>query len=198
MRPLQFSLSSIPEKGLTVDVCLSEADLRPEGVAGLDVQYIKVAGLLEEIGGKYLFRGTVTGAYRRACDRCLVVMERTFATSVLWAFEEGVPESPWSKYDRDADHEPQTEASDSSIGYYTGDELDMSPLAWEEVVLAMPAKCLCRDDCAGLCPHCGANLNEEQCGCSDRENAEDLRNNQFAQLLKIFPDIHPGMSSKEE
>jgi len=197
MHPLRFSLSSIPEKGLTLNVRVSEDDLRPEGVGSLDIQEVVVSGLLEELNGSYLFRGTVTGTYRRACDRCFVPVERAFSSVVCWTFEQGTIEDPWSRYDRET-RDVSDEEVDSSVGYFVGDELDMSSLTWEEVVLALPLKCLCRDDCAGLCPRCGQNLNEVTCDCAavvEREKAEESG---FARLREMFPGLKSDTASKEE
>ena len=47
-----------------------------------------------------------------------------------------------------------------------GDLLDLQPLVREMVMLDAPSTPLCRDDCAGLCPTCGTNLNEGSCGCA--------------------------------
>ena len=46
-----------------------------------------------------------------------------------------------------------------------GDHIDLEPMAREVLVLGLPMAPLCRPDCAGLCPRCGANLNEGACGC---------------------------------
>lgn len=45
------------------------------------------------------------------------------------------------------------------------DEIDLGPLVWEVLVTALPPAVLCKDDCKGLCPQCGANLNKSACGC---------------------------------
>ena len=46
-----------------------------------------------------------------------------------------------------------------------GDQLDLQPLARDAVLLNLPQVPLCREDCAGLCPVCGADRNDEPCGC---------------------------------
>lgn len=46
-------------------------------------------------------------------------------------------------------------------------ELNVGALLWEEFELAMPVKPLCGDDCKGLCPHCGQNLNDGECSCEE-------------------------------
>ena len=50
-----------------------------------------------------------------------------------------------------------------------------------DLLLALPTKHLCREDCRGLCPHCGKNLNEGLCGC--REDKVDPRLAVLAQLM---------------
>jgi len=57
-------------------------------------------------------------------------------------------------------------------GCFTIDEhhiLDLTEAIRQYVLLATPMKPLCREDCAGLCPHCGHNLNQGPCGCLPRE-----------------------------
>jgi uncharacterized protein len=48
---------------------------------------------------------------------------------------------------------------------YTGKVIDLDPLVREQLVLSLPAYPVCRDDCKGLCPVCGGDLNERECGC---------------------------------
>jgi uncharacterized protein len=48
---------------------------------------------------------------------------------------------------------------------YAGKEIDLDPVVREQVILALPAYPVCQDGCKGLCPVCGANLNERECGC---------------------------------
>ena len=50
-----------------------------------------------------------------------------------------------------------------------GDMLDIGELVFDDIVLSMPTKVLCSDDCLGLCPVCGCNLNETQCNCKDND-----------------------------
>ena len=58
---------------------------------------------------------------------------------------------------------------DLEYGYYEGEIVDCDPLIYEQIVLQIPIKVLCTEDCRGLCPDCGTNLNLEACNCaSDR------------------------------
>jgi uncharacterized protein len=56
-------------------------------------------------------------------------------------------------------------AEDLEFSLYEGTEVDLSPLIREQVLLALPTRPLCEDDCRGLCPHCGVNLNRTTCEC---------------------------------
>jgi uncharacterized protein len=66
--------------------------------------------------------------------------------------------------DRRAEEVAISEA-DTEIGYYEGDGLLLEDVLREQVLLATPVKLVCREDCKGLCPQCGSNLNNETCNC---------------------------------
>jgi uncharacterized protein len=55
--------------------------------------------------------------------------------------------------------------AEAEIGYYQGEGILLEDVVREQVLLAVPLKVTCREDCKGLCPHCGKNLNQEQCSC---------------------------------
>jgi len=58
--------------------------------------------------------------------------------------------------------------AEAEIGYYTGEGLLLEDFLREQVLLSLPIKTVCREDCKGLCPHCGKNLNTESCDCKVR------------------------------
>jgi uncharacterized protein len=58
-------------------------------------------------------------------------------------------------------------AVEAEVSYYQGEGLLLEDLLREQVLLALPLKAICRDDCKGLCSHCGKNLNLEQCNCAE-------------------------------
>ena len=63
------------------------------------------------------------------------------------------------------DGEVEVEEDDLTTAFYENDEIDLGQLMREQFYLALPMKPLCRPDCTGLCPSCGANLNQGACGC---------------------------------
>jgi uncharacterized protein len=61
--------------------------------------------------------------------------------------------------------EREIEEDDLTTAFYEDDEIDLGQLMREQFYLALPMKPLCADDCKGLCPVCGTNLNRGACGC---------------------------------
>lgn len=72
---------------------------------------------------------------------------------------------------------------DTDIAFFEGDGLFLADVLAEQVLLAIPMKVICRSDCRGLCPHCGANLNTDECRCE--AHAKDSR---LAPLARLKQD----------
>ncbi len=70
--------------------------------------------------------------------------------------------------------------AEAEVSYYEGEGLLLEDVLREQVLLSVPLKALCRDDCKGLCPHCGKNLNNGQCSCE--EPVEDPRWNALKEI----------------
>ena len=68
---------------------------------------------------------------------------------------------------------------DDGVYRYDGDEINLGRIANEAIFLNLPTVFLCRPDCKGLCPRCGRNRNEGECGCED-----DHSDSPFAKLLQ--------------
>ena len=64
--------------------------------------------------------------------------------------------------------EQEVGEDDLATAYYREGMLDVTDLVREQFVLALPMKPLCTEDCRGLCPECGTNLNKSQCDCAPR------------------------------
>ena len=55
--------------------------------------------------------------------------------------------------------------AEAEIGYYSGNGILLEDVLREQVLLSVPLKALCQEECRGLCPQCGKNLNQETCSC---------------------------------
>ena len=64
-----------------------------------------------------------------------------------------------------SEEEIKLKPAEADLAFFQGDGLFLADVLAEQVNLAIPMKVICRSDCRGLCPHCGANLNHEECRC---------------------------------
>jgi uncharacterized protein len=63
----------------------------------------------------------------------------------------------------------ELQAEDLILSAYEGDAVDLDEVVREQLLLALPSRHLCREDCQGLCQKCGANLNDGHCSCEQGE-----------------------------
>ncbi len=102
-------------------------------------------------------------SYRQTltCTRCLAHVERPVDEELELAIETGAAEPMLGE------HELTT--SDLRTLFLDGDELDTIPILMEQLQLNIPMKPLCREDCVGLCPQCGADRNQVPCTCAESD-----------------------------
>ena len=106
---------------------------------------------LESFAGGVMATGTVAAPWEGLCRRCAQPVGGMLRIPVRERFTE-----PGARYGDPDDDEAYP---------IVEDELDLSPMVRDAVVLELPLAPLCRPDCRGLCPRCGADLNEEHCDC---------------------------------
>ncbi len=126
------------------------------GVAVLGVPEGSELGLdlrLESVVEGVLVSGTVTATVVGECVRCLDPVSRGLVVDLqeLYTYPGREPES-LRNTGEDLDEDP------GALPVLAGDLLDLEPVLRDSVVLALPLKPLCREDCPGLCPECGARL----------------------------------------
>jgi uncharacterized protein len=164
-----------------------EDEVRPNDVPQTSLTQVRVAGNLSAVSTEFVFRGRIIGEYERECDRCLEPAHETVEQEVTWLFEPGT-DTPQAAPDvEDEEGELEGGEDEERARYYHGEEIDLAPHVWEEVVLATPTKFYCRDDCRGLCPRCGKNLNAGACDCAPEK--ETNGNSGLAALKDMFPDL---------
>jgi uncharacterized protein len=113
---------------------------------------VAVEGQLQETSeGEYFWRATLSGRVRQGCRRCLTEITAPVDVDVSVMFST----------DPDAADDPSVYPIDESSRL-----VDVRSAVREELALTVPGYLLCRDDCAGLCPRCGADLNAGPCSCT--------------------------------
>lgn len=126
---------------------------------------------LEKFEGGVLLRAQSSPRLTTACRRCLRPVELTVPVSFALSL---VPQTSLSQRLAEDDRAPApTEAKgrgsfdpdDVDQETFDGHAIELDPLVREQLLLALPMDALCREDCKGLCPSCGQDLNERSCDC---------------------------------
>jgi uncharacterized protein len=106
-------------------------------------------------------KGRISALLEVTCSRCL----DTFDYDANIEFDE-----IFAKFNEEAD-----------VYLFEGDNLELTDMVIDNLILHIPVKFLCSENCKGLCPECGSNLNKHQCNC----NIEDI-DSKFAVLKDLF------------
>jgi uncharacterized protein len=95
-----------------------------------------------------------------ACSRCLAEFEQGLHSEFTLFFRPGNGEP----------EEDEVELADHDLVSltYEGDEIDFAPCISEQIIMEIPYKPICRQECQGLCTMCGVSLNTAECGCERR------------------------------
>lgn len=121
---------------------------------------LRVRIKISKAGDKYLLEGRMAGCLRIRCDRCLEPFDDDLE-SEFQLFLEFV-------HSHDGENEIELLEDDMSVKLISGEEISLDDMVREQIYLSLPMKCLCGEDCSGLCPFCGTNLNIKRCNCSSK------------------------------
>ena len=148
---LDRTASGRSELDLEGDLDLNWAEDRP--------QRAHVAGslVIQNLEQRVLVDGQVEAQGRCVCDRCLEEFDLRWSVPVeIMVLRQIDPE---------LDHHEGE--GDSLVLRQSRGEVDLTEPLRESLVLAYPPSTVCREDCLGICSHCGADLNKGACGCDD-------------------------------
>lgn len=132
------------------------ADLPPLELPGESISFsgpVKAGGVVTNTGTTLAVEGEVSGRLNLTCGRCLEPFQYSFKVPI----EETYTQAPVSEGDR------------GEAVPFTGDVLELTPEVVKSIILALPMKAVCREECPGLCSKCGHNLKEGRCGCGNEE-----------------------------
>ena len=124
---------------------------------------------LEKVERRVRIDAKAVAAVTAACGRCLAPV----SLDVPVEFELTlVPEDEYEEAEPRAEKDPHKghgggsfEAREAEEETYSGKTIDLDPILREQILLALPAYPVCGEGCKGLCPVCGTNLNDRECGC---------------------------------
>jgi uncharacterized protein len=146
-RPLVLNVADLlrqPAHRRAVNTSLTVAELGIEDSRLRPDEDIVVDVVLESMTEGIIVAGTVAVPWHSECRRCLTPIDSVTAGPILELFSE---------HPIDEDQFP-----------VVGEQIDLEPIVREAAMLDLPLAPLCRPDCQGLCPECGADRNELDCG----------------------------------
>ena len=121
----------------------------------------EVSGTLVLKGKRVLLHGRLAARVEVDCDRCLqpvdVPVDAQFSLQYI------------TRLEYDSSQAVELEETDLTVSVFDSESIDIDELVREQVLLAVPERTLCRADCKGLCPACGADRNLKPCGCGGAE-----------------------------
>ena len=151
-----------------------------EGMPGLlsEMEECRIQGtakgevFLHRVDGDVHLKGKVAALIVLKCDRCLEEYNQEINTSFFYILVPG--------QSIEGKKEIALGKEDMEVSLYDGAEIQIGKIFREQILLQIPLRHVCREDCKGICPTCGADLNKEECRC----RAETL-NNPFSVLKKL-------------
>jgi uncharacterized protein len=168
---LRFDLRELAKGPVETQAELTPQDPLFEGLEAALAEPVRVDGRLQGTGdGRYYWHGHLQTMVAGECRRCLTPVRAPVAVEIGALFTS----------DADAADDPDAYRLESH-----DTEVDLRPVVREELALAVPRFVLCRDDCRGLCPSCGKDLNAGPCGC---QPVGDPRWQALADLKSKFTD----------
>lgn len=172
-------LSEIESDPVEVEATLELADLKAPSGGRLLPEGLRLSG--QAIRGTLgvELRARWEGTVRQQCGRCLEPFDLRLSDAFFLILTPGAAEYGAA--------EQEMHPEDADLYHGGGDRVDLGGVAAEQVQLALPLKPVCREDCGGLCPTCGANRNRLECGC--RRDEVDPR---LAPLLDLKNRLGDG------
>lgn len=114
--------------------------------------------------GRIITSISVSGRLNVPCSRCLEPAGVAIEGELRYLFSLDKEEDKRAEPDFEADGDEEVMILDS-----WEDEIDLGPLIWEVLITLLPSAPVCSQECRGLCPKCGADLNKSSCSCTDDE-----------------------------
>lgn len=160
-----ISLARLPADGLIFEHQFKAGEL-DTGKFEFEIKsqpFIK--GRVDRIGMDMRLRGDMKASIDAPCARCLEDVPFVIETPFDLLYTPNVYDEP----DQKGRKKIETEINDRDLDFavYENDQIDLDQMILEQLELSLPSRVLCKDDCLGLCPECGANLNIEQCSCNN-------------------------------
>jgi len=157
-----LSLVRFPPDGLVFEHLYRPGELDPGSSDLVLTTDPIVKGRVDRVGPNFRLRGSLQCTIERPCERCLaeVNLPLNIDFDLLYA-----PAEDLARDFKERTGEVELGEEDLDLSTFQHDQIDLDALVIEQVELQVPIRLLCREECRGLCPQCGADWNTEQCSC---------------------------------
>jgi uncharacterized protein len=152
-----IDINEIEREGISFDRPIDLSSLTGPGADTLHVTSARIAGRAEREDVGVILSARLTATVEQACSRCTepftVALDLPFRLTLV---REGAGSEAG---------EAEIEDEDASLFVAPGGKADLVQISAEQIYLNLPLKPVCKVECKGLCPRCGANRNWVECGC---------------------------------
>jgi len=121
----------------------------------------EISGRVIRKGNEVVLNGRLSARAEVDCDRCLKPVEVPVKTEFNLEYVTA------NEYE--VRHAAELEETDLTLSVFDGEAIDVDEIVREQLLLAVPDRTLCREDCQGFCPACGGDRNLKDCGCQNEE-----------------------------
>jgi uncharacterized protein len=157
---LKINIGHIPEDGLNLQFDKNGAwfhNALPEKEKNeFSLQRADVSCSLRKLRETIIIEGSLETTVTTNCCRCLEVTNFSVKSDFRYTL---IPAGKRLK------EEQELSSEDLEFSFYEDEMIDLDAMLFEQIMLQIPMRVLCKDTCEGLCPHCGKNLNTASCHC---------------------------------
>ena len=163
---LIFEINDLPEnEDWEFEVAEPAKSFALDPHEGVLTREVDVSGALVRSNQDFRASGRIRSQIQLFCSRCLepfpFEIDSRFSCSYIPRPEEN-----------SLDSEVELKAADIEIEFYEDNKIDLAQMVYDQIMLSLPILRLCKEDCKGICPQCGNNLNKTHCDCDDGKDVD--------------------------
>ncbi|MGQ9631688.1 MAG: YceD family protein [bacterium] len=153
---MKVKVTDVGKEGISADFEIRGRDLDLGSDIGCKVP-VKVHATLQHTRDGIYVSGWVSTTIKLVCSRCAEEFDYKLFQEFATEYREMIGS---------LEEEIELKEEDLDVVFYDGVEIDLMEEARQNILYAIPMKPLCKEDCRGICPRCGANLNTDECTCA--------------------------------
>ena len=159
---MRIEVEKLDERGRDIEHVYPSSEFSLEDEDAQLASDVRVSAHANRRRGEVTLSGSIDTSVQLRCDRCLAPVAQ--AVKIDFKADLATRDAPPESHEATG-----LQDVDMDFSLYEGEAINLDEIVREQILLALPARHLCSDDCKGLCPTCGANRNEQACDCTTEE-----------------------------